>query len=95
MNKSTKKLLAAMAMGSMMLGVSAFASAGTSTTTFSEYSTTAPTLDRDHDGDRDPHFGPDVPESQTWAMIGIGVGLIAFQLRRRSKKFHKSDLENK
>lgn len=93
MNTRTKKLLATLAVGSMMLGATGVALADTdSQATFSDYSNKLPTFDPDHDGDRDPHFGPDVPESQTWAMLGIGVGLIAFQLRRRTKKFQKSDL---
>lgn len=33
-----------------------------------------------------------VPEADTWAMIGVGVGMVAYQLRRRGKKNHKSDL---
>jgi hypothetical protein len=95
MKTCTKKLLAALAMGSIMLGASAIASADTTEDqeSFSEYSNTSPVGDFDHDGDsHDWRGGPDVPESQTWAMIGIGVGLVAFQLRRRSKRFHKSDL---
>lgn len=37
-------------------------------------------------------FTPGVPEPGTWSMIGVGVGMIAYQLRRRGKKNHKSDL---
>ena len=31
-------------------------------------------------------FTPGVPEPETWAMIGVGVAMIGYQLRRRKNK---------
>lgn len=29
---------------------------------------------------------PGVPEPETWAMLGVGVAMIGYQLRRKNKK---------
>jgi hypothetical protein len=31
-------------------------------------------------------FTPGVPEPETWAMLGVGVAMIGYQLRRRKNK---------